>query len=451
MSYEEPVKGRRVRRSVAPAVSSTTNALTGGAFLGRKRAASLDDGPPAPPITARTSAASYTSLMRSPRNPLDRQNDMLPIAQSVNTSARTSAPVLSTPMSAPDQVLKSDNRPTTAQRQDGIIPRSIISTDPVSSNPGGTNGPSTAPFQQAVPAQHTQLAKRPAASRTQFSSLNEWRLGDEFDPNAQAMQRQQLNMYGFHKRVDPSDNSMKASERKNKSPSEYYNPHFKRGHPNLLRLIQRKRNNPALHGIHYAASQEHVVFQIPAFAQHLETHPSSSSTGYSSRRALRKNASASVVAMVRLQARQMQEVNTKDQLAVDMPPLTSEQQAELSSERNASSSITNYAIGVVQSHGALVPTSVGISNSTGVETFGCEPSKDPTSIYVDLRRNSNTPVSTGKTNFYTLDTNALRKPSSRHHAQDYKGMEGHIKMHICHIIEMEGPRTAHPHRPAQLL
>ncbi|KFZ24216.1 hypothetical protein V502_01305, partial [Pseudogymnoascus sp. VKM F-4520 (FW-2644)] len=116
----------------------------------------------------------------------------------------------------------------------------------------------------------------------------------------------------------------------------------------------------------------------------------------------------------------------------------------LSSERNASSSITNYAIGVVQSHGALVPTSVGISNSTGVETFGCEPSKDPTSTYVDLRRNGNTPVSTGKTNFYTLDTDALRKPSSRHHAQDYKGMEGHIKMHICHIIEMEGPRTAHP-------
>ncbi|KFY91597.1 hypothetical protein V500_04586, partial [Pseudogymnoascus sp. VKM F-4518 (FW-2643)] len=223
----------------------------------------------------------------------------------------------------------------------------------------------------------------------------------------------QLNMYGFHKRVDPSDNSMKASERKNKSPSEYYNPHFKRGHPNLLRLIkrkeQRKRNNPALHGIDYASSQEHVVPQIPAFAQHLETHPSSSSTGSSSRRALRKNASASVVAMVRLQARQMQEVNTKDQLAVDMPPLTSEQQAELSSERNASSSITNYAIGVVQSHGALVPTSVGISNSTGVETFGCEPSKDPTSTYVDLRRNSNTPVSTGKTNFYTLDTDAQRK------------------------------------------
>ncbi|KFZ13234.1 hypothetical protein V502_06722, partial [Pseudogymnoascus sp. VKM F-4520 (FW-2644)] len=125
--------------------------------------------------------------------------------------------------------------------------------------------------------------------------------------------------------------------------------------------------------------------------QHLKTHPSSSSTGSSFHHALRKNASASAVAMrretrglthdmVRLQARQMQEVNTKDQLAVDMPPLTSEQQAELSSERNASSSITNYAIGVV-------PTSVGISNSTGVETFGCEPSKDPTSTYVDLRRN----------------------------------------------------------------
>ena len=102
--------------------------------------------------------------------------------------------------------------------------------------------------------------------------------------------------------------------------------------------------------------------------KHLKTHPSSF------HHALRKNASASAVAMqretrglthdmVRLQARQMQEVNTKDQLAVDMPPLTS--------ERNSSSSIT----------------SVGISNSTKVETSGCEPLEDPTSTYVDIRRN----------------------------------------------------------------
>ncbi|KFY91598.1 hypothetical protein V500_04585, partial [Pseudogymnoascus sp. VKM F-4518 (FW-2643)] len=192
----------------------------------------------------------------------------------------------------------------------------------------------------------------------------------------------QLNMYGFHKRVDPSDNSMKASERKNKSPSEYYNPHFKRGHPNLLRLIkrkeQRKRNNPALHGVlihahhhheqYYAASQEHVVPQIPAFAQHLETHPSS-------------------------------------------------------------------------------------SNSTGVETSGCEPSKDPTSTYADLRRNSNTPVSTGKTNLYTLDTDAqtkemkrrlMRNPVSHYPALEDKGKEKHIERHIRQMIEMKHSRTADP-------
>jgi heat shock transcription factor len=49
-------------------------------------------------------------------------------------------------------------------------------------------------------------------------------------------------MYGFHKRVGLSDNSMKASERKNKSPSEYYNPYFRRGHPNLLWLINKPKN-----------------------------------------------------------------------------------------------------------------------------------------------------------------------------------------------------------------
>lgn len=48
-------------------------------------------------------------------------------------------------------------------------------------------------------------------------------------------------MYGFHKRVGLSDNSMKASERKNKTPSEYYNPYFKRGHPNLLWLINKPK------------------------------------------------------------------------------------------------------------------------------------------------------------------------------------------------------------------
>ena len=52
----------------------------------------------------------------------------------------------------------------------------------------------------------------------------------------------QLNMYGFHKKVGLSDNSMRASERKNKSPSEYSNPYFRRGHPELLWLIHKPKN-----------------------------------------------------------------------------------------------------------------------------------------------------------------------------------------------------------------
>ena len=48
-------------------------------------------------------------------------------------------------------------------------------------------------------------------------------------------------MYGFHKKVGLSDNSMRSSERKNKNPSEYSNPYFKRGRPNLLWLIQKPK------------------------------------------------------------------------------------------------------------------------------------------------------------------------------------------------------------------
>ena len=49
-------------------------------------------------------------------------------------------------------------------------------------------------------------------------------------------------MYGFHKKVGLSDNSMRASERKDKSPSEYYHPYFQRGRSNLLWLIQKPKN-----------------------------------------------------------------------------------------------------------------------------------------------------------------------------------------------------------------
>ena len=76
----------------------------------------------------------------------------------------------------------------------------------------------------------------------------------------------QLNMYGFHKQVGLSDNSMRASERKNKSPSEYKNPYFKQGKANWMWLIQKPKSaqgkSKSGKGKHEEANEDDEVYEM---------------------------------------------------------------------------------------------------------------------------------------------------------------------------------------------
>ena len=132
-------------------------------------------------------------------------------------------------------------------------------------------------------------------------------------------------------------------------------------------------------------------------------------------------------------------------------------------KRMCNSNVTNHAIGDVESHRAFpVTTLAGISNSTvensTVEIFGRGFSKDPTSAYNDLGRNSNTTVSDGKKGFCELDPDQQMikmerrlkyKRESRYHKLSGTRRDQHIRDHINQAMTWGNPRIE-PSPPASL-